>query len=190
MAYLKVNIATFNLARGTSRSKNVEAIKAEIRAGINNIRHVFIENLIHIKYPITASYRPDVSFADMLVVFLDPSLKGRQFYNQNGLQNLIEDWMMATRGADETFLVFISAAEYRKKKSDYNYQDLCDEWDEKLDRLYRLYKSSANFIWIDLNDDEPEADEVRFRLQNMISGGFDFMDEWASLTLASLGAQS
>lgn len=177
MAYLKINIATMNLARGTSRSKNVEAIKAEIRAGINGIRHVDIENLVHIKYPITASYRPDVSFADMLVVFLDPSLKGRQFFNQNGLQNLIEDWMMATRGADETFLVFISAAEYREKKSDYNYQDLCHEWDEKLDRLYRRYKSSAHFMWIDLDDDESEAAEVRSRLQDMISGGFDFMDE-------------
>lgn len=177
MAYLKVNIATFNLARGTSRSKNVEAIKAEIRAGINGIRHIDIENLVHIKSPITATYRPNLSFTDMLVVFLDPSLKGKQFYTQNGAQNLIEDWMRATRGADETFLVFISAAEYRKKNSDYNYQDLCHEWDEKLDRLYRLYKSSANFMWIDLNDDEPEADEVRFRLQNMISGGFDFMDE-------------
>lgn len=177
MAYLQTNIATFNLARGTSRSKNVEAIKAEIRAGINGIRHVDIENLVHIKSPITASYRPNLSFADMLIVFLDPSLKGRQFYNQNGAQNLIEDWMRATRGADETFLVFISAAEYRDKKSDYNYNDLCKEWDEKLDRLYRLYKSNAQFMWLDLNDDEPMYDEVRFRLQNMISGGFDFMDD-------------
>lgn len=177
MVYLKTNIATFNLARGTSRSKNVEAIKSEIRAGINGIRHIDIENLVHIKYPITASYRPDVSFADMLVVFLDPSLKGRQFYTQNGLQNLIEDWMMATRGADETFLVFISAAEYRNKKSDYNYNDLCKEWDEKLDRLYRLYKSNAHFMWIDLDPDESESAEVRFRLQKLVSGGFDFMDD-------------